>query len=57
MAFVKIVEIGSFTKAAEQLKYTQFSVSKMIADLEKLNTNPENEQSVDGDVNWLFFHI
>lgn len=31
----KIVELGSFTKAAEELGYTQSSVSQMIASLEK----------------------
>ena len=35
MAFVKTVETGSFTQAAEKLNYAQSSVSKMIADLEK----------------------
>ena len=35
MAFVRTVETGSFTKAAESLNYAQSSVSKMIADLEK----------------------
>ena len=34
LAFVKTVEKGSFTKAAEELHYAQSSVSKMIADLE-----------------------
>ncbi len=34
LAFVKAVEKGSFTKAAEDLHYAQSSVSKMIADLE-----------------------
>ena len=34
-AFVKTVETGSFTHAAMLLNYTQSSVSKMIADLEK----------------------
>ncbi len=34
LAFVKTVEKGSFTKAAEALHYAQSSVSKMIADLE-----------------------
>ena len=33
-AFIKAVEHGSFTKAAEALDYAQSSVSKMIADLE-----------------------
>ncbi len=33
-AFVKTVEKGSFTKAAEALNYAQSSVSKMVADLE-----------------------
>lgn len=35
LAFVKTVERGSFTKAAEDMNYAQSSVSKMIADLEK----------------------
>lgn len=35
LAFVKTIEYGSFTKAAESLNYAQSSVSKMIADLEK----------------------
>lgn len=34
-AFIKTVELGSFTKAAEVLGYTQSAVSRMIADLEK----------------------
>ncbi len=34
LAFVKTVESGSFTKAAEQLNYTQSGISRMIADLE-----------------------
>lgn len=33
-AFVKTVEMGSFTRAAEELQYAQSSVSKMIGDLE-----------------------
>ena len=35
LAFVKTVETGSFTKAAQNLNYAQSSISKMIADLEK----------------------
>ncbi len=35
LAFVKTVEKGSFTRAAEALQYAQSSVSKMVADLEK----------------------
>jgi DNA-binding transcriptional LysR family regulator len=35
MAFVKAVEYGSFTKAAEALNYTQSGISRMINDLEK----------------------
>lgn len=35
LAFAKTVETGSFTRAAGSLNYTQSSVSKMIADLEK----------------------
>lgn len=34
MAFVKAVEYGSFTKAAEHLNYTQSGISRMINDLE-----------------------
>lgn len=34
MAFVKAVEYGSFTKAAEKLNYTQSGISRMISDLE-----------------------
>lgn len=34
MAFVKAVEYGSFTKAADALNYTQSGVSRMISDLE-----------------------
>jgi len=34
MAFVKTVECGSFTKAAETLNYTQSAISRMINDLE-----------------------
>ena len=34
LAFVKTVETGSFTKAAEALHYSQSGVSKMVADLE-----------------------
>ncbi len=35
LSFVKTVEYGSFTKAAEILNYTQSGVSRMISDLEK----------------------
>ena len=35
IAFVKTVEYGSFTKAAEMLHYSQSGISRMIADLEK----------------------
>lgn len=34
-AFVKAVELGSFTKAAETLDYSQSGISRMINDLEK----------------------
>ncbi|MFJ7971669.1 LysR family transcriptional regulator [Psychrobacillus sp. NPDC096389] len=34
MAFVKAVEYGSFTRAAQDLNYTQSGVSRMINDLE-----------------------
>ena len=35
MAFLKTVEYGSFTKAAEALSYSQSGISRMISDLEK----------------------
>ncbi len=35
LAFVKTVEYGSFTRAAEALNYSQSGVSRMIADLEQ----------------------
>ena len=35
LAFVKTVEYGSFTKAAEMLSYSQSGISRMIGDLEK----------------------
>ena len=35
MAFIKTVEYGSFTKAAEVLNYSQSGISRMINDLEK----------------------
>lgn len=35
MAFVKTVEYGSFTRAAELLNYSQSGISRMIGDLEK----------------------
>lgn len=34
LAFVKTVERGSFTRAAQELDYAQSSISKMVADLE-----------------------
>ncbi len=34
LAFVKTVDTGSFTKAAESLNYAQSSISKMVSDLE-----------------------
>lgn len=34
-AFVKTVEYGSFTKAAEMLNYSQSGISRMISDLEE----------------------
>lgn len=35
MSFVKTIEYGSFTKAAEILNYSQSGISRMIGDLEK----------------------
>lgn len=35
MAFIKTVEYGSFTKAAEMLNYSQSGISRMIQDLER----------------------
>ena len=34
-AFLKVVEVGSFTRATEILGYTQPAMSQMIASLEK----------------------
>ena len=34
IAFVKTVELGSFTKAAKILNYSQSGISRMIHDLE-----------------------
>lgn len=34
IAFLNVVEYGSFTKAAERLNYSQSGISRMIADLE-----------------------
>lgn len=36
MAFVKTIECGTFTKAAEILNYSQSGISRMINDLEKV---------------------
>lgn len=35
MAFIKTVECGSFTHAAEALSYSQSGISRMIGDLER----------------------
>lgn len=35
LAFIKVVEYGSFTKTAEALSYSQSGISRMIHDLEK----------------------
>ncbi len=35
LAFIKTVEYGSFTKAAEVMNYTQSGISRMISDLER----------------------
>lgn len=35
MAFIRTVEYGSFTKAAQMLNYSQSGISRMISDLEK----------------------
>ena len=35
MAFLKVIECGSFTTAADELNYTQSAVSQMISALEK----------------------
>ncbi|MDR2931845.1 MAG: LysR family transcriptional regulator, partial [Oscillospiraceae bacterium] len=35
IAFIRTVEYGSFTKAAQTLNYSQSGISRMINDLEK----------------------
>ena len=35
MAFIRTVEYGSFTRAAEMLNYSQSGISRMIHDLER----------------------
>ena len=35
VAFLKVIEHGSFTMAAEELNYTQSAISQMINTLEK----------------------
>lgn len=39
MSFVKAVEYGSFTKAAERLHYSQSGISRMIGDLKRNGTS------------------
>ena len=34
-AFVQVAELGSFTRAAESLSYSQSTVSRLVADLER----------------------
>lgn len=34
-AFIKVIETGNFTKAAEELGYTQSAISQMVNSLEK----------------------
>lgn len=49
LAFVKTVEYGSFTKAAEKLNYSQSGISRMINDLESewhLSLLERNKQGV-----------
>ena len=35
LAFIRTVEYGSFTRAAELLNYSQPGISRMISDLER----------------------
>lgn len=39
LAFVRVAEMGSITKAAEAMGYTQSAVSRMVADLEDDGTS------------------
>ena len=48
LAFVKTVEYGSFTKAAEVLSYSQSGISRMIKDLETEWNIPLLERSRSG---------
>ena len=47
LAFVKTVEYGSFTKAAEMLNYSQSGVSRMIHDLERAQLLPVGSEPYD----------
>lgn len=62
IALQKVIEVGSFTKAAEVLGYTQSSVSQMIASLEKemgmkLLVRTRHEISLTPEGNALFPYI
>ena len=62
IALQKVIEVGSFTKAAEVLGYTQSSVSQMIASLEKeigmkLLVRTRHEISLTPEGNTLFPYI
>lgn len=48
LAFIKTVEYGSFTKAAERLDYSQSGISRQISDLEKEWKIPLLERSRSG---------
>lgn len=53
LAFVKTVEYGSFTQAAEILSYSQSSISRMIADLENC-ANKIGREGVEANKNGDF---
>ncbi len=52
MAFVRTVEYGSFTKAAEMLNYSQSGISRMINDLEK-----DLKRFFWNRINYLWFYL
>ena len=45
-AFVRAVELGSLSKAAEELGYTQSGISHMMQSLEEIETDDLSEEEM-----------